>query len=62
MLSAGKIFRGQFGFMKSVRLRLLLLALLPLVVLLPVFLGTAMVRWADKFDTLLIAKVASDLR
>ncbi len=48
--------------MKSVRLRLLLLALLPLVVLLPVFLGTAMVRWADKFDTLLIAKVASDLR
>lgn len=48
--------------MKSVRLRLLLLALLPLVVLLPVFLGTAMVRWADKFDDLLISKVASDLR
>ncbi|PCI03002.1 MAG: two-component sensor histidine kinase [Hyphomicrobiales bacterium] len=48
--------------MKSVRLRLLILALLPLVVLLPVFLGTAMARWADKFDDLLISKVASDLR
>ncbi len=59
---AEQIFRGQLVFMKSVRLRLLLLALLPLVVLLPVFLGTAMVRWADKFDALLIAKVASDLR
>lgn len=48
--------------MKSVRLRLLILALLPLIVVLPILLGVAMVRWADKFDDLLIAKVASDLR
>ena len=47
--------------MRSVRLRLLLLALLPLVVLLPLLLGLAMVRWIDKFNDLLIAKVASDL-
>ena len=48
--------------MKSVRLRLLILALLPLVVLMPVLLGYTMVRWAKEFDELLIAKVASDLR
>ncbi len=47
---------------KSVRLRLLILALLPLIVLLPLFLGVAMVRWAHKFDDLLISKVASDLQ
>ena len=48
--------------MKSVRLRLLILALLPLVVLLPILLAITMTRWADEFDDLLIAKVASDLR
>ena len=48
--------------MRSVRLRLLTLALLPLVVLLPVLLGVTMWRWIDKFDDLLISKVASDLR
>ncbi|MEM1430393.1 MAG: cache domain-containing protein [Pseudomonadota bacterium] len=48
--------------MRSVRLRLLLLALLPLVVLLPILLGATMLRWIEKYDDLLIAKVASDLR
>lgn len=48
--------------MKSVRLRLLMLALLPLVVLLPIFLAFTMHRWTEKFDDLLISKVASDLR
>jgi two-component system NtrC family sensor kinase len=47
---------------RSVRLRLLVLALLPLVVLLPISLGVTMLRWSDKFDDLLIQKVASDLR
>ncbi len=46
----------------SVRLRLLALALLPLLVLMPLLLGVAMMRWIDKFDRLLVAKVASDLR
>ncbi|MEO1722413.1 MAG: cache domain-containing protein [Pseudomonadota bacterium] len=32
------------------------------MVLLPLLLGVTMVRWIDKFDGLLIAKVASDLR
>ncbi|WP_417691485.1 cache domain-containing protein [Roseibium sp.] len=48
--------------MRSVRLKLLLLALSPLVVLLPLLLGVTMMRWIDKFDELLIAKVESDLR
>ena len=48
--------------MRSVRLRLLLLALLPLVVLLPLLLGVTMTRWINKHDDLLLAKVASDLR
>lgn len=48
--------------MRSVRLRLLAIALLPLIVLLPLLLGVTMVRWIKKYDDLLIAKVASDLR
>lgn len=48
--------------MKSVRVRLLILALLPLVVLLPLLLGLGMSRWGARFDSLLIENVASDLR
>lgn len=48
--------------MHSVRLRLLVLALLPLVVLMPLLLGATMLHWIHKFNDLLIAKVASDLR
>lgn len=48
--------------MRSVRLRLLILALLPLIVLLPLFFGITMLRWINQYDDLLIAKVGSDLR
>ncbi|WP_428512222.1 sensor histidine kinase [Roseovarius sp.] len=48
--------------MISVRLRLLILALLPLVVLLPLLLWLAVSRWAANYDNLLIANVESDLR
>ncbi|WP_299970397.1 cache domain-containing protein [uncultured Roseobacter sp.] len=48
--------------MTRIRLKLLLLALLPLVVLLPMLLGITMIRWINKFDDLLLSKVASDLR
>lgn len=48
--------------MTSVRLRLLILALLPLIVLLPLMLGLGISRWAARYDALLIANVASDLR
>ncbi|MEO1140537.1 MAG: two-component sensor histidine kinase, partial [Pseudomonadota bacterium] len=48
--------------MTSVRLRLLILALLPLVVLMPLLLWLAVNRWAANYDNLLIANVESDLR
>ncbi|MEM6578022.1 MAG: cache domain-containing protein [Pseudomonadota bacterium] len=48
--------------MRSIRWQLLLIALLPLVVMLPFLLGVTMLRWINKYDELLIAKVASDLR
>ncbi|UWQ89738.1 cache domain-containing protein [Rhodobacteraceae bacterium M382] len=48
--------------MKSVRLRLLILALLPLVVLLPLMLLLGLTRWTAEYDDILIANVESDLR
>ncbi|MDP2518200.1 sensor histidine kinase [Shimia thalassica] len=46
----------------SVRLRLLVLALLPLIVLMPLLLLMAMTRWTSDYDKVLIANVESDLR
>jgi two-component system NtrC family sensor kinase len=48
--------------LKSVRLRLLILALLPLVVLMPLLLILATTRWTKDYDDVLIANVQSDLR
>ncbi|MGR3548652.1 MAG: two-component sensor histidine kinase, partial [Roseovarius sp.] len=48
--------------MTSVRLRLLILALLPLAVLMPLLLLVAINRWSANYDNLLITNVASDLR
>lgn len=48
--------------MKSVRLRLLVLALLPLIVLMPLLLVLAKTRWTADYDKVLIANVESDLR
>lgn len=49
------------GAGRSVRPRLLAIALLPTLVILPLLLGTTMIRWSGKFDDLLITKVNSDL-
>lgn len=46
---------------RSVRYRLLAIALLPTLVILPLLLGIAVFRWNDKFDSLLISKVNGDL-
>ncbi|WP_068114556.1 sensor histidine kinase [Tropicimonas marinistellae] len=48
--------------MTSVRLRLLVLALAPLVVLMPALLLIGMTRWTADYDRVLIANVESDLR
>jgi len=45
----------------SVRFRLLAIALLPTLVILPLLLGVTMARWNAKFDTMLISKVNGDL-
>lgn len=52
---------GPVGPVRSVRHRLLAIALLPTLVILPLLLGTTMIRWSGKFDDLLITKVNSDL-
>ena len=46
---------------RSIRYRLLAIALLPTLVILPALLGITMLRWTGKFDDLLITKVNSDL-
>ncbi|MCV6585342.1 MAG: cache domain-containing protein [Marinibacterium sp.] len=48
--------------MTSVRLRLLILALMPLIVLTPFLLFLGMSRWTADYDKVLIANVESDLR
>lgn len=46
---------------RSVRHRLLAIALLPTLVILPLLLGIGIYRWNDKFDAALISKVNDDL-
>lgn len=46
---------------RSVRFRLLAIALLPTLVILPLLLGVAVVRWNEKFNATLISKVNGDL-
>lgn len=46
---------------RSVRFRLLAIALLPMLVILPLLLGVAIFRWNAKFDAALISKVNGDL-
>ncbi len=49
------------GARLPVRYRLLAIALLPTLVILPLLLGATMLRWNQKFDGVLISKVRSDL-
>src|SRR5882757_10376338 len=46
---------------RSVRFRLLAIALLPMLVILPLLLGVAAYRWNARFDATLISKVNGDL-
>ena len=48
--------------MTTVRLRLLILALAPLVLLMPLLLLLGMTRWTGDYDKVLAANVQSDLR
>lgn len=51
----------RWSVLKSVRVRLLVIALLPMLVLLPLLLGGTMLRWSGKIDKILISKVNGDL-
>lgn len=62
MRGLGAVTLRPFGiFARSVRARLLAIALLPMLVLLPLFIGVSVLRWSDRLDELLIVKVNSDL-
>ncbi|SLN30364.1 Sporulation kinase E [Pseudoruegeria aquimaris] len=52
--------RGLSRF-RSVRVRLLAIALLPMLVVMPIFIGITLYNWVDRFDRLLIAKVNGEL-
>jgi hypothetical protein len=47
--------------LRSVRIRLLAIALLPTIVFLPMLLAFTVAWWNTKFDNLLISKVNGDL-
>ncbi len=51
----------QIAFHNTVRVRLLLIALLPIMILLPLVLMTTVRNWSHRFDEVLIAKVSGEL-
>ncbi|MDX1780729.1 MAG: cache domain-containing protein [Thalassovita sp.] len=53
--------RRQIARRNTVRVRLLLIALLPILILLPLFLLTTVRNWTHRFDEVLIAKVTGEL-
>ena len=57
--TAGVEALGDKG--RSVRVRLLAIALLPTLVVLPIFLVIAALNWSQRFDNLLITKINGDL-
>ncbi|GMO97781.1 sensor histidine kinase [Bradyrhizobium sp. TM239] len=60
-MSDGARRSGELVRRRSVRFRLLAIALLPMLVILPLLLGVAIYRWNAKFDAALISKVNGDL-
>ncbi len=53
--------RGRIRWWRSVRFRLLAIALLPMLVVMPLFLTAVVINWSTRFDRLLIAKVNGEL-
>ncbi len=52
---------GGIPWSKSVRTRLLMIALLPMLLFMPLFGGVVIYNWSARFDNLLIAKVNGEL-
>ncbi|MBL4807168.1 MAG: cache domain-containing protein [Rhodobacteraceae bacterium] len=53
--------RGIIPWQRSVRTRLLLIALIPMLIVMPIFGGIVVYNWSTRFDDLLIAKVNGEL-
>jgi two-component system, NtrC family, sensor kinase len=53
--------KGRLGWYRSVRFRLLVIAILPMLVVMPLLLGGTFIQWSARFDKLLIAKVNGEL-
>jgi len=51
----------RLAWLHSVRFRLLVIAILPMLVVMPLLLGGTFAQWSGKFDNLLIAKVNGEL-
>ena len=51
----------KFMWLRSVRFRLLVIAILPMLVVMPLLLAGTFSQWSTKFDDLLIAKVNGEL-
>ncbi len=49
------------GWFRSVKFRLLVIAILPMLVVMPLLLGSTFTQWSTRFDNLLIAKVNGEL-
>lgn len=56
-----EISQSRFKWMRSVRFRLLVIAILPMLVVMPLLLASTFSQWSAKFDDLLIAKVNGEL-
>ncbi|MFK5998428.1 MAG: cache domain-containing protein [Rhodobacterales bacterium] len=52
---------SRLAWLHSVRFRLLVIAILPMLVVMPLLLGGTFTQWSEKFDNLLIAKVNGEL-
>ena len=52
---------GRPNWFQSVRVRLLVIAILPMLVVMPLFIGAVVLNWSKRFDELLIAKVNGEL-
>ena len=51
----------KYMWLRSVRFRLLVIAIMPMLVVMPLLLAGTFSQWSTKFDDLLIAKVNGEL-
>lgn len=60
-MAEGGAGKAPWAYLQSVRARLLGIALLPILILLPLLLFTAVKSWSNRFEVVLTAKVSGEL-